>query len=71
MKHPTMLDIGTLSCYFNIEQLKEIELALVDRFCEYSLLNQERTMNKEEFYDLQERVGSYIKQYERRMKDGI
>ena len=69
MTHPTMIEVGTMSCYFSVDELEEISRALNDRAIEYAVLNQNRTMSRIEFKDLQMRVIAYIKQYERRMKD--
>ena len=69
MKHPRMIEIGTLSCYFSIDDLKQISEALWIAREDYGKTDWSES-DQEEYLDLQERVVGYIKQYERRMKDG-
>jgi hypothetical protein len=64
-----MIDVGILSCYFNIDELMQISEALWIARDEYGMRDWWEIMEYEEYLKLQERVSGYIKEYQRRMKD--
>jgi len=65
MKQPRLIDIGTISCYFTDNQLKQMEEAI----SHYLFVTCGCNDGQEPLFEAHDLIKGYIKQYERRMKD--
>jgi hypothetical protein len=61
MNHPKAIDVGTMSCYFTYDELRDIAVGLLNSAGKYTSLDDYDTLKRQ--------VAGYIQQYERRMKD--